>query len=128
MVVVPAPMTVTVFPEMVATLRLLLVYETGNPEEAVAVSAKVGSPKFFEGRELKVMTWAPLTNVKELSASLPLVPLKLSLTVKAEVSGSNSKIVRNDEHWRYILPWHTFRIRPTLSSASFARLNQLLAE
>ena len=55
MVELPAVRMVTVFPEMVATLALELVYVMVNPEVVVALKLKGESPAVFEMRALKVI-------------------------------------------------------------------------
>jgi hypothetical protein len=50
MLITPAVVTV-------ATVGSLLVYDTANPEEAVAVNAKVGSPTTLDAIAPNVMVW-----------------------------------------------------------------------
>src|SRR5690349_23102668 len=51
MVALPAPTTVTVFPETAATAALELVYETASPELAVAAKVKGASPTLLRSEE-----------------------------------------------------------------------------
>ena len=63
MVDVPKPTMVTVFPEMVATLELLLVYVNAKPEDEVPDKVKAASPKDFAGNGANVMVCAALLTV-----------------------------------------------------------------
>src|SRR6202000_643934 len=65
MLAVPAPTIVKVLPETVATAVLSLLYDTGKPDEAVAVSVIGESPKVAGAKALNVIVCASFPTVND---------------------------------------------------------------